>query len=102
MCGIIFDLVAALSIDLPFSLAWKRVRHIRYGHVYDGSKPIDKLRSENHPHTGIDYVYTINLRECECGLIFQDCGLERRGGYNPLPSERVASAAVSSYVPMIL
>lgn len=71
------DLYVALTSELAFSLAWKRVRHIRFGHT--GGKRIDKLRSENHPHTDKDFIFTVNIVECEeCGLMYQDCGLEFR------------------------
>jgi len=80
MFGLIIDFFVATEIELPFKLAWKRTRHVRNGHEFEGSVRIDKITSEHHPHTDKDYIYTINLRECECGLIFQDKGVERRNG----------------------
>jgi hypothetical protein len=56
-----------------------RRKHIKYGHGVDNSLRIDKLRSELHPHTSREFIFTINLMLCnECGLIWLDSGLEFR------------------------
>lgn len=68
-----------ISADINFKSAWKRAEHIENGHPFNESVLIEKLRSENHPHTSKDYVYTVNIRTCEdCGLTFTDNGIERR------------------------
>lgn len=84
MFGLLADFEISMMSEIPFSLAWKRCRCIRKGHKHEGSKLIDRLLSEHHPHTGTDFIYAINLRECTCGLIFQSSGCEFR---NP-PFER--------------
>ena len=76
--GILGRLYLSLSSSLPFKLAWKRHKHIEFGHPLEGSTVIEKLRGEKHPHTDDFWIYTVTLRECECGLIFSDNGLERR------------------------
>ena len=68
----------AIDSDLEFKLAWERLGHLKNGHKFDGSEKIDCLKSENHPHTNNEYIFTINIRKCECGLIFFDNGLELR------------------------
>lgn len=74
-----FNIVMICSSEVGFKLAWKRARHIRYGHPFHNSIQVDKMQSENHPQTDDKYIYTINLRKCnECGLIFQDVGFESR------------------------
>lgn len=72
------DIFIALISNTPFKLAYTRARHIRNGHPFNNSILVDKLVSESHPHTCKDYVYTVNLRKCECGLIFFDNGIEAR------------------------
>lgn len=76
--GLFVDLLVATSSNMPFSLIWKRCRCSRKGHVMTGSRLVDKLYSEHHPHTDVESVYTVALRECTCGLIFQTVGLEYR------------------------
>ena len=77
--GLIVDFLAALDSKLGFSVSWKRVRHIRNGHPYSSSLRLEKLRSEKHPHTSSEYVYTINVMKClDCGLAYIDAGLEIR------------------------
>ena len=75
------DLLAASASELPFSMAWKRVRCIGAGHKahnYDPAARIDKLRSQKHPQNGEGYVYTVNLYRCtNCGLVFVNEGFER-------------------------
>lgn len=56
----------------------QRLIHLIFGHPYSGSKHIDKLTSEKHHATSRNYIYTINIRECKCGLFFFDVGLETR------------------------
>ena len=56
----------------------KRFIHIIFGHPYSGSKQIDKCTSENHYSTDDKYIYTINIRECKCGLSFLSDGMESR------------------------
>lgn len=73
------DLFAASKSSLPFAEAWKRVRCRSAGHVFQGAKLVDKLRSEKHPHTDQYWIYTVNISECpHCGLLFHDSGLELR------------------------
>lgn len=75
----IFDFFAALGASAGFRVGWKRVRHIRYGHPYHKSERLDKLRSEQHPHTDSEYIYTVNIMKClDCGLCYLDDGLETR------------------------
>lgn len=52
--------------------------HIIFGHPYEGSEHVDKLRSEKHPHSDSEWVYTVNVRKCKCGLHFHDAGVESR------------------------
>jgi hypothetical protein len=74
----IHDLLLAMQSSLPFSLAWRRARHIRNGHGFNVTR-IDKLTSEKHPHSSAGCVYTVNVMRCDdCGLTFNDCGLEWR------------------------
>ena len=80
--GIIIDFIAALECKDGFHIGWKRVRHIRNGHPFDLGVRIDKLHSELHPNTDDEYIYTINIRKClDCGLTYNDEGLEFRGTY---------------------
>lgn len=77
------DFFLALDISMtsgiPFKRCFQRLRHIRHGHPHEQSaRRIDKLTSEHHPHTDADWVFTVNIVECECGLIYFDSGLERR------------------------
>jgi len=75
----IIRLLACLDSSVGFKLAWKRTGHARYGHPFDDSVLIEKFRSEKHPHSDKEYVYTVNIRKCnDCGLTFFDNGLERR------------------------
>ena len=77
--GLIIDFLAAMDSKDGFRIGWKRARHIRHGHPYSNSKLLDKLRSEKHPHTDGEYIYTVNVMEClDCGLTYNDVGLERR------------------------
>lgn len=79
MVNIFSKLAVAFESDLPFGLAWKRLTHKDKGHPFDDSELVDKLVSENHPHTGDEYIYTVNIRKCnDCGMIFFDNGLESR------------------------
>ena len=73
----------AASSPLGFKLAWKRMTHIQKGHPFNERKPIDVMRSEKHPHTSADYIYTVRINECQdCGLCYIDSGLEKRA-YTP-------------------
>lgn len=56
----------------------QRLLHIIFGHPFKGSKQVDKLMSENHYATDKDYIYSVTIRECKCGLTFLDSGLESR------------------------
>lgn len=77
--GLIIDYLAAMGAKDGFRIGWKRVRHIRHGHPYDNSELLEKLRSEKHPHTDGEYIYTVNVRKClDCGLTYNDAGLEPR------------------------
>lgn len=80
--GLIVDFIIALNTKDGFRIGWKRTRHTRYGHPHDNSELIDTLRSERHPHTDKEYIYTVNVMQClDCGLVYHDAGLEhRRGG----------------------
>jgi len=49
-----------------------------FGHTYKGSKMLDKLVTENHHSNSKDYIYTINVMECKCGLSYLDAGMETR------------------------
>lgn len=78
----ICEALIAMTCNIPFKIAYKRAMHLRYGHPFDETTHIDKLISELHPATDIEYVYTLNIRKCNtCGLYFIDQGLEHR---NPL------------------
>lgn len=57
---------------------FKRVLHLIFGHELEGSVQVDKLTSEKHPHSDEKWLYTVNIRECKCGLFFFDCGVEYR------------------------
>lgn len=62
-----------------FKLRWKRRKHLKNGHPFENSIKLDSFKSENHPQSQKDYIFTINMRQCEdCGLVFFDNGLERR------------------------
>ncbi len=76
--NILADLYVASTGDVPFAVGWKRVRHIRNGHKFEGSTLIEKQHYDKHPHSDDELVYTISIRECECGLIFEDKGLNYR------------------------
>ncbi len=72
-------LLTAMSSELPFKLAYKRLSCMEKGHTLDGSVLIDKLTSEKHPNSSEDLIYTVNLFSCgNCGLTFQDSGVEFR------------------------
>jgi hypothetical protein len=71
------DFFLALSLDMPFKTAYKRLRHIKHGHPFDKSTFIEKQRFENHPQNDKSFVYTANLMHCdECGLEYLDEGFE--------------------------
>jgi len=71
--------LAGLVWAIPETLDAKRRRHIRNGHPFDKSVRLDKLRSENHPHSDPGTVYTVNVMRCnDCGLCWLDAGLEFR------------------------
>lgn len=73
----LMELIAAVTCKTPFPLAWKRARHIRYGHPFDRSTFIEKKRFEKHPQNSRFMIYTVNLRRCDdCGLIYEDAGFE--------------------------
>jgi hypothetical protein len=56
-----------------------RRKHIKRGHGIDNSIRIDKMRSEMHPHSDKEFIFTVNIMLCnECGLIWLDSGLEFR------------------------
>lgn len=70
----------SLQSEVPFKLAWLRYGHIENGHTK--SELLDKLTSEKHPSTDNNYIFTINIMRCkECGLLWEDAGLERRRRY---------------------
>lgn len=65
--------------DIPLKLWIKRYLHIKNGHPYERSISIDKLTSENHPHSDSEMIFTVNIMKCnECGLMYLDEGLEFR------------------------
>lgn len=73
----LFDLEAAIGGKTPFPLAWKRVRHIRYGHPFGQSKLIEKHRFLQHPQNDHVLTFTVNLMKCnDCGLCWLDEGFE--------------------------
>ena len=73
----LIDAFLAMQCNLPFSVAFKRIRHMRNGH--GASTLIEKLRSHKHPHTDSAWVYTVNVMHCEeCGLEYIDQGLEQK------------------------
>lgn len=68
-----------VETKVGFWLGWKRSRHIKNGHPYASGKLLEKLHSENHPHSDSEHIYTVNIMECQdCGLVYHDAGLERR------------------------
>lgn len=76
----ITDFTLALQSDLPFKVAYKRLRHIRHGHPWSKSVLLDKVHSEGHPQSSHSAVFTINIMKCnDCGLTWFDKGLETRG-----------------------
>lgn len=65
------------SDKMPYKLAYKR---LTCKHPFSNSEKIETQRYENHPHSDKDLIYAITLRHCgNCGLVFQDRGLEYRG-----------------------
>jgi len=56
----------------------KRTWHILTNHDIGNSLTLDKITSENHPHSNKEMVYTVNIMKCTCGLTWLDCGLEYR------------------------
>lgn len=71
--------VAASSETLTFFKAWRRLSCWESGHVFKKSQMIDSVKSELHPHSNKDYVFTINIMRCpNCDMIFYDEGLESR------------------------
>ena len=56
----------------------KRLFHLIKGHNYSKSKKLDTFRTEHHYASDKDWIYTIHVMECECGLSFLDAGVERR------------------------
>jgi len=56
-----------------------RKKHIKHGHPHFKSTHIDKLTSDKHPRSDNTFVYTVNVMRCsECGLYWNDSGLEFR------------------------
>lgn len=55
-----------------------RFFHVVFWHPYSGSKQVDGLTSEKHYATDEKYIYTVNIRQCKCGLTFLDDGMESR------------------------
>lgn len=82
MIGLIKDALLAHELSergMPFKVAFKRARHMRNGHPYEDKESIiDKLHSEKHPHTDDSHICTINIIQCNCGLIYFDAGFEGR------------------------
>jgi len=71
----IVDAFLALQTDLPFKIAFKRMRHIRHGHNYDMSEVIEEHRFESHPKNTREFVFKTKLMLCkDCGLHFVDKG----------------------------
>lgn len=55
-----------------------KLLHIIFGHG-DNYEVLETLRSEKHPASDNDWIYTINICKCKgCGLTFNDAGLECR------------------------
>jgi len=78
--NLLFDFMVALTSNLPFLEAWKRVRCLRNKH-FSNTQPefIQKAHFENHPHSDSSWVYTVNLMQCKhCTLHFLDDGIEMR------------------------
>ena len=74
-----FFLAVELRKKMTFKYAWVRLRHIRYEHPYsDKLRNIDKVCSEKHPHSDNEFIFTINIYQCKCGLTYIDSGLEFR------------------------
>lgn len=55
-----------------------RVWHVLFGHDHRASTLVDKLRSEKHPQNDKDFIYTVNVMRCRCGLHHLDAGMEFR------------------------
>lgn len=73
----ITDLLAILSSEVPFTLAWKRARHIRHGHPFSQSSLIETQVFTKHPQNGNGLVYAANLMQCnDCGLRWLDVGFQ--------------------------
>ena len=47
-------------------------------HDFDDTKEIKKEVYEDHPHTSKYNIYVVTTRECKCGKIVYDAGLEMR------------------------
>lgn len=72
-------LVLTSNRDESIGVGWRRIQHMRYGHNPDNSTRIDKLRSERHPSSDEEFIYTVNVMRCnDCGLDYHDSGLEFR------------------------
>lgn len=79
--GVITRLFLALNSELPFALAWKRAGHLADGHPFALSTKVESHRYEKHPKNSKDFVYVVNLMRCDdCGLHWQDAGMECRYG----------------------
>ena len=53
-------------------------RKHKNNHPFEGSTLIDRMVSPNHPGSKGEYIYSITLRRCTCGVIFEDKGLSTR------------------------
>lgn len=77
--GLLIDFLAAAGSKDGLRIGWKRIRCLRNRHPHEANERLDKLRSEKHPYTNGEYIYTVNLMRCRgCGLIYTDAGLEQR------------------------
>jgi hypothetical protein len=79
----LFTTLAVWNSDLmPFSLAFKRVRHSRIGH---NDSRITKVQShifEKHPKNKPEWKFQVTLFKCEgCGLHFVSDGFTFGDGY---------------------
>lgn len=81
--NILSKTLSALNSNTDFKTAWKRITHIENGHPYRKSEEIESFKSEKHPDTDDEFIFTIHIRKCnDCGLVFYDNGLESRGYSN--------------------
>lgn len=74
------DILAALGSTRykTFMEGYRKARCIRTGHKHPGSTLIERIRSENHPDSNWERVFTLNIRRCSCGSVYHEAAMEWR------------------------